>query len=77
MKRGKRGRAEDKAKFRIMHHKFHDEPEWHVDDPKDAAGSVVSDVKKIVEKKFKEEFNTGGSHSSNKDGLNIFHGNLG
>lgn len=24
-------KAEDKAKFRVMHHKFHDEPEWHVD----------------------------------------------
>ena len=29
---GKRGtKQEDKAKFRVMHHKFHDEPEWHVD----------------------------------------------
>ena len=26
------GAGADKAKFRVMHHKYHDEPEWHVDD---------------------------------------------
>lgn len=34
-------KGEDKAKFRIMHHKFHDEAEWYVDDPRDELDSVI------------------------------------
>ena len=41
---GKKGKkAEDKAKFRVMHHKFHDEPEWHIDGQRDELDSVMSD----------------------------------
>lgn len=39
--------SEDRAKFRVMHHRFHDEPEWHVNEPRDA--SVISDTKKYLD----------------------------
>lgn len=45
-------KGDSKAKFRVMHHKFHDEPEWHVDDPRDELDSVISDNYKQMEKKF-------------------------
>ena len=45
-------KGEDKAKFRVMHHKFHDEPEWYVDEPRDELDSVISDNYKQMEKKF-------------------------
>jgi hypothetical protein len=45
----------EKAKFRIMHHKFHDEPEWHVDD-RDELDSIISGNYKEMQKKFEEEF---------------------
>jgi len=37
-------RGDDKPKFRVMHHKYHDEPEWHIDaDPeRDELESVIS-----------------------------------
>jgi hypothetical protein len=45
----------DKAKFRIMHHKYHDEPEWHVED-RDELDSIISGNYKEMQKKFEEEF---------------------
>ncbi len=43
----RRGGVDDKPKFRPMQHKFHDEPEWHLDndndyDDKDELESVMS-----------------------------------
>ena len=38
-----------------MHHKFHDEPEWHVDD-RDELDSIISGNYKEMQKKFEEEF---------------------
>ncbi|CDW77580.1 UNKNOWN [Stylonychia lemnae] len=37
-------RKDDKAKFRVMHHKYHDDPEWHVDPDRDRddLDSVIS-----------------------------------
>ena len=67
----KQKRSEDRAKFRVMHHRFHDEPDWHVEEPKDLMGSVMSDNKKYIDKKFKEEFNSGGSGSGKKKGQQI------
>ena len=49
-----------------MHHRFHDEPEWHVDEHKDEMGSVLSDNIKAVEKKYKEEFVTGSGSAKKK-----------
>lgn len=76
-----------KAKFRMMHHKFHDEPEWHVDDEnRDELDSVISDNYKQMEMKFMQEFQgSGGSGGKgkkgkkgkgDKHGINIFSGNL-
>lgn len=39
-----------------MHHRFHDEPQWYVDDPRDELDSVISDNYKQMERKFIEEF---------------------
>jgi hypothetical protein len=47
---------QNKAKFRVMHHKYHDEPEWHVDDQRDELDSVISDNYKQMEMKFQQEF---------------------
>ena len=79
-------KGKDKAKFRLMHHKFHDEPEWYVDEPRDELDSVISDNYKQMEKKFVQEFqgnsSGGGSKKKNRlageDGLkpNIFNGNF-
>ena len=72
----------DKAKFRVMHHKYHDEPEWHVED-RDELDSIISGNYKEMQKKFEEEFQ-GSSHgtrskkkrSQTKDGAQLFTGNL-
>ncbi len=52
----------DKAKFRVMHHKYHDEPEWHVED-RDELDSIISGNYKEMQKKFEEEFQ-GSSHGT-------------
>ena len=52
----------EKAKFRVMHHKYHDEPEWHVDD-RDELDSIISGNYKEMQKKFEEEFQ-GSSHGT-------------
>ena len=39
-----------------MHHKYHDEPEWLVDENRDELDSVISDNFKMMQKKFEEEF---------------------
>lgn len=54
-KRKHGGGTSDKAKFRIMHHKYHDEPEWHVDD-RDELDSIISGNYKEMQRKFEEEF---------------------
>lgn len=59
-------KTDEKAKFRLMHHRFHDEPEWHIDEHKDADGSMVSNPKKFIEKKFREEFNSGKDSGSGR-----------
>lgn len=50
----------EKAKFRIMHHKYHDEPEWYVDENRDELDSVISgnykEMQKVFDKKFEQEF---------------------
>lgn len=74
-------KGEDKAKFRVMHHKHHDEPEWYVDDQRDELDSVISDNYKQMEKRFVKEFqgtNSGGKKKGIKDksGINIFTGKL-
>jgi hypothetical protein len=51
-----RKKGDDKAKFRVMHHKYHEEPAWHVEDQRDELDSVISDNYKYMEKKFVEEF---------------------
>jgi hypothetical protein len=50
-KKVKAGGASDKARFRVMHHKYHDEPEWHVDD-RDELDSIISGNYKEMQKKF-------------------------
>ena len=74
----------DKAKFRVMHHKYHDEPEWHVED-RDELDSIISGNYKEMQKKFEEEFqgSSNGTRSKKKRGPssrggdgNIFSGNL-
>ncbi len=45
-----------------MHHKFHDEPEWFVDD-RDELDSIISGNYKEMQKKFEEEFQ-GSSHGT-------------
>ena len=45
-------KKDEKPKFRIMHHRFHDEPEWFVDGQRDELDSVISDNYKQMEKKF-------------------------
>ena len=47
-----------------MHHKFHDEAEWHVDD-RDDLDSIISGNYKEMQKKFEEEFQ-GSSHGTRK-----------
>lgn len=47
-------KKQDKAKFRVMHHRNHDEAEWHVDG-KDELDNI-SDQYKYLDKRFKEEF---------------------
>lgn len=46
------------APFRVMHHMYHDEAEWYVDDAKSEVESIHStkDIRKILDKKFVEEF---------------------
>lgn len=46
----------EKAKFRIMHHKYHDEPEWHVDENRDELDSVISGNYKEMQKVFDKKF---------------------
>ena len=72
----------DKAKFRIMHHKYHDEPEWHVDD-RDELDSIISGNYKEMQKKFEEEFqgSSQGTRSKKKkivqtSGSNLFSGHM-
>jgi len=67
-----------------MHHKFHDEPEWHVDD-RDELDSIISGNYKEMQRKFEEEFQ-GSSHGTKskkgkrkiiqKSGSNVFAGNM-
>lgn len=38
-KKSQKVQNENKAKFRVMHHKFHDEPEWHADPDRDELDS--------------------------------------
>ena len=65
-----------------MHHKYHDEPEWHVED-RDELDSIISGNYKEMQKKFEEEFQ-GSSHgtrskkrrSQAKEGAQLFTGNL-
>lgn len=54
-KKAKPPAGSDKARFRIMHHKYHDEPEWHVDD-RDELDSIISGNYKEMQRKFEEEF---------------------
>ena len=65
-----------------MHHKYHDEPEWHKDD-RDELDSIISGNYKEMQKKFEEEFqgSSQGTRSKKKrsqvrDGANLFTGNL-
>jgi hypothetical protein len=43
-----------------MHHRFHDEAEWYVEENKGELETVKSqrDLKKILERKFVEEFHS-------------------
>jgi hypothetical protein len=50
-KKKTKGGANEKAKFRVMHHKYHDEPEWHVDD-RDELDSIISGNYNEMQKKF-------------------------
>lgn len=78
-------KKQEKAKFRVMHHKYHDEPEWHVDD-RDELDSIISGNYKEMQKKFEEEFqgSSNGTRSkkarkglgSRGNGSNLFSGNL-
>ena len=78
-------KKKDKAKFRVMHHKYHDEPEWHVED-RDELDSIISGNYKEMQMKFEEEFQGSSNGTRSKktkrgpssrggDG-NIFSGNL-
>ena len=53
--RRKPGIQPDKAKFRVMHHRLHDEPEWFLEDH-GKMGSIISGNHKEMDKKFEEEF---------------------
>lgn len=50
-KKKTKGGVTEKAKFRVMHHKYHDEPEWHVDD-RDELDSIISGNYNEMQKKF-------------------------
>ena len=39
-----------------MHHKYHDEPEWHVDENRDELDSVISGNYKEMQKVFDKKF---------------------
>ena len=54
-------KGEDKAKFRVMHHKYHDEPEWYADDNRDELDSIISGNYNEMQKKFEEEFHGSSS----------------
>lgn len=41
-KKLKKHHNDSKAKFRVMHHKFHDEAEWHIDPDRDELDSELS-----------------------------------
>lgn len=53
--------------FRVMHHYFHDDPEWHINDTRSEKDSIHSarDLRRILDKKFVEEFH-GSSKGSRK-----------
>jgi len=53
-KRRHRGER-DKAKFRVMHHRFHDEPEWYVDPTLDEEVVSEHDSKINFEAEFSEK----------------------
>jgi hypothetical protein len=64
-----------------MHHRFHDEPEWHVDSQRDELDSIISGNYNEMEDKYREEFH--GVSARRKRGYveetnkpNIFHGNF-
>jgi hypothetical protein len=42
------------APFRVMHHRFHDEAEWYVEDNKSEVDSIHStkDIRRILDRKF-------------------------
>lgn len=41
-KKTRKPKDKDKARFRVMHHKFHDEPEWYVEGERDELDSELS-----------------------------------
>ena len=75
-------KMQKKPKFRAMHHRLHDEPEWHIDDPLDELDSMISEnFKDHIKKTFKAEFSGAGSKRVSNDDEevyrpNIFHGNF-
>ncbi len=71
-------KGNDKAKFRVMHHKYHDEPEWYVDENRDELDSIISGNYKEMQKKFDLEFqgNNPKKVKGGKNGQNLFNGNL-
>lgn len=77
------GMQSDKAKFRVMHHKYHDEPEWHVED-RDELDSIISGNYNEMQRKFEQEFqgSSQGTRSkkakkgTQRDGQHLFTGNL-
>ena len=55
MKNGK-PRKEDRAKFRVMHNRFHDDSEWNANVNKDELDSFISgNYKEMMENKFRDE----------------------
>ena len=53
-----------------MHHRFHDEPEWYLDDQRSEKSlTSIKDAKKFIEKKFIEEWHLGQSSARSKQGV--------
>lgn len=73
---GKDKKKQAKSKqptYRVMHHKFHDDPAWHVED-RDELDSIMSGNYKEMQKKFNEEF---GGSSKGKGGVSSREGSSG
>lgn len=52
-----------------MHHRFHDEAEWYVEDAKSEIDSIHStrDIRRLLDRKFEQEFHGSAQGSARKN----------